>query len=133
MTPCGARPPLAITIGLTATVVKAAGALLALALARSWRRVIPRVWLLPGATTGSSLLVCYGAVQVAAGALVLAAAVHPSGTVDRTALSWHVAVWDMWFLLRGPVVSAATRAMNSGVAIIFPRVRVKKRPPASSS
>jgi hypothetical protein len=33
--------------------------------------------------------------------------IHPAGTVDRTALRWHVEVWDLWFLLWGILLAAA--------------------------
>jgi len=35
----------------------------------------------------------------AAGSLVLSGAVRPAAAVDRTALRWHVLVWDTWFLV----------------------------------
>jgi hypothetical protein len=49
----------------------------------------------------SGLLVLYGGILVAAGALVLADVIAPAGPVDRAALRWHVLVWDSWFLLWG--------------------------------
>jgi hypothetical protein len=68
-------------------VLKAAGGMLALALIRPWGRAILRKWLLRVAGAASAALTCYGAVQVAAGALVLSGAVDPPGPVDRAALS----------------------------------------------
>ena len=82
-------------------MAKVAGGLLALALVRPWGRVIPRRWLLTGAAAASVLLVGYGGLSVLLGALVLAGVIHPAGGVDRTALRWHVGVWDMWFLVWG--------------------------------
>ena len=82
--------------------------LVALALVRPWGRVVPRRWLLAGAAAASALLVLYGAVNVAAGALVLSGVIHPAGSVDRTALRWHVGVWDLWFLVWGIVLAVAT-------------------------
>jgi len=38
-------------------------------------------------------------LNVLLGALVLSAVIHPAGSVDRTALRWHVGVWDLWFLV----------------------------------
>jgi len=100
----------AIALGSAATVLKVAGGLLALALVRPWGRAIPRRWLLAVAGLASTVLICYGALQLAAGALVLSGAVHPSGPVDRTALRWHVALWDLWFLVWGLLLAIAAVA-----------------------
>ena len=35
------------------------------------------------------------------GALVLTGLISPAGPVDRTALRWHVLLWDLWFLVWG--------------------------------
>jgi hypothetical protein len=100
--------PVPVLVALAATAAKVAGGLLALALVRPWGRVIPRSWLLAGATAASVLLAGYGGLNVLVGALVLAGVVHPAGGVDRTALRWHVGVWDMWFLAWGILLSLAT-------------------------
>lgn len=100
----------AIALGSAASVLKAAGGMLALALIRPGGRIIPRKWLLRVAGVASAALSCYGAIQVAAGALVLSGAVDPSGPVDRTALRWHVALWDMWFLVWGLLLAIAVVA-----------------------
>ena len=101
----GALPVLA---ALAATLAKVAGGLLALALVRPWGRVVPRRWLLTGSTGASALLVVYGGVTVLFGALVLSGVIHPAGSVDRTALRWHVGVWDLWFLVWGILLALAT-------------------------
>jgi uncharacterized protein DUF3995 len=97
-----------VLVALAAAAAKAAGGLLALALVRPWGRVIPRRWLLAGSTAASVLLVGYGGLNVLAGALVLSGVIHPAGSVDRTALRWHVGVWDLWFLLWGILLALAT-------------------------
>ena len=97
-----------VVVALAATAAKVAGGLLALALVRPWGRVVPRRWLLAGAAAASALLVGYGAVNVAAGALVLSGVIHPAGRVDRTALRWHAGVWDLWFLVWGILLALAT-------------------------
>jgi hypothetical protein len=101
----GAGP---VLVGLAAGVAKVAGGVLALALVRPWGRVVPRRWLLTASAGVSAVLVMYGGLNVAAGALVLAGAIHPSGSVNRTALRWHVGVWDLWFLLWGILLALAT-------------------------
>ena len=97
-----------VLVAVAAAVVKIVGGLLALALVRPWGRVVPRQWLLTFSVVASALLVVYGALDVAGGALVLSGAVHPSGGVDRNALRWHVALWDLWFLVWGLLLAVAT-------------------------
>jgi uncharacterized membrane protein len=97
-----------VLLALAAAVAKAVGGLLALALVRPFRRVIPRGWLLAGSAAASALLVVYGGLNVLLGALVLSRIIHPAGNVDRTALRWHVGVWDLWFLVWGILLALAT-------------------------
>jgi Protein of unknown function (DUF3995) len=94
----GALPVLVV---LAAAAAKVLGGLLALALARPWGRVVPRRWLLIGSAGASVLLVAYGGLNVLLGALVLSGVIHPTGRIDRTALRWHVEVWDLWLLVWG--------------------------------
>jgi Protein of unknown function (DUF3995) len=101
----GALP---VLIALAAAAAKAAGGLLALALVRPWGRMVPRRWLLVASSAASALLVGYGGLNVLAGALVLLDVIHPAGQVDRTALRWHVGVWDLWFLVWGILLTLAT-------------------------
>jgi len=117
--------PLPVLIGLAAALAKVLGGLLALALVRPWGRVVPRRWLLIGSAGASVLLVVYGGVTVLFGALVLSGVIHPAGSVDRTALRWHVGVWDLWFLVWGILLAlaivgywrrTATRARRDGTS-----------------
>jgi len=101
----GALP---VVVALAAAAAKAVGGLLALALVRPWGRRVPRRWLLIGSSAASVLLVGYGGLNVLAGALVLLGVIHPAGQVDRTALRWHVGVWDLWFLVWGILLALAT-------------------------
>jgi hypothetical protein len=94
-------------LGAGAGVVKVAGGLLALALVRPWGRAIPRWLLLGTAWVGSAVLTAYGGLLVAVGALVLTGVIDPSGPVDRTALRWHVMLWDLWFLVWGLLLGLA--------------------------
>lgn len=97
-----------VLVALAAAVAKMAGGVLALALVRPWGRVVPRRWLLISSAGVSAVLVVYGGLNVAVGALVLSGTLHPSGSVNRTALRWHVGVWDLWFLLWGILLALAT-------------------------
>ena len=97
-----------VLLALAATAAKVVGGLLALALVRPWGRVLRRLWLLIVSAAASVLLIVYGGLNVAAGALVLSGVIHPSGSVDRSALRWHVGVWDLWFLVWGILLAVAT-------------------------
>lgn len=98
----------AVLVAVTVAVAKLLGGVLALALVRPWGRVVPRRWLLIISAGVSGLLVVYGGLNVAAGALVLSGTIHPSGSVNRTALRWHAGVWDLWFLVWGILLALAT-------------------------
>ena len=100
----GALP---VLIALAVTLAKVAGGLLALALVHRWGRVVPHGWLLAGSAGASALLVVYGGLNVLLGVLVLSGVIHPAGSVDRTALRWHVGLWDLWFLAWGILLALA--------------------------
>ncbi len=100
--------PAPAVLGLGAAVLKAGGGLVALALVRPWGRAVPRGWLLGCSAVASAVLVLYGGLLVVVGALVLSGGIHPAGAVDRTALRWHVMVWDLWFLVWGVLLTLAT-------------------------
>jgi Protein of unknown function (DUF3995) len=101
------RDPASVALGIGAGVLKVAGALLALALIRPWGRAIPRRLLVGAAWAASMVLTAYGGLLVAVGALVLTGLISTSGPVDRTALRWHVLLWDLWFLVWGLVLGVA--------------------------
>ena len=101
------RDPAGVALGIGAGLLKVAGGLLALALVRPWGRAIPRRLLLGAAWAASMALTAYGGLLVTVGALVLTGVLRPSGPVDRTALRWHVLLWDLWFLVWGLVLGVA--------------------------
>jgi hypothetical protein len=90
-----------------AGVLKVAGGVLALALVRPWGRRVPRRLLGGVARAASVVLTLYGGLLVAVGASVLAGVIRPAGPVDRTALRWHVLLWDLWFLVWGLLLDVA--------------------------
>jgi Protein of unknown function (DUF3995) len=102
-----ARNPAGVALGIGAGVLKVAGAVLALALVRPWGRRVPRRLLGGVAWAASVVLTLYGGLLVAVGALVLAGVIRPAGLVDRTALRWHVLLWDLWFLIWGLLLGVA--------------------------
>ena len=105
--------PVVLWLAGAAGVAKLAGAVLALA--RPWGRVAPRRALVVAAWAGAVALVLYGGVNVVTGALVLGGVVEVAGGVDRTALWWHVLVWDLWFVVWGVLLGMAAWAGQSQV------------------
>jgi len=102
-----ARDPAGVALGIGAGVLKVAGAVLALALVRPRGGRVPRRLLGGVAWAASAVLTLYGGLLVAVGALVLAGVIGPAGPVDRTALRWHVLLWDLWFLVWGLLLGVA--------------------------
>ncbi len=100
-----ARRPLAL--GLASAGLKIAGGFLALGLAFPSRHGLPQRLLRVLAAVASVVLVLYGGVLVVVGALVLTDVIDPGTAVDRTALRWHVFLWDAWFLIWGLLLGRA--------------------------
>jgi len=88
-------------------LLKTAGGLLALAMVMPWGQRLPHRALSIAGLAGSALLIVYGAVEVVGEALAETGAVTPSAP-DWTALRWHLALWDPWFLAWGLLLAAAT-------------------------
>jgi len=98
----------AVLVGLLVIAVKSVGGLVALALAVPPDGRIPRRLVVLAGGVGSALLIAYGGLLTAAGALVLTGVLEPEGSVDRRALTWHVLLWDPWFLLWGLALAVTT-------------------------
>jgi len=114
---------LPVLVAIAAVVAKVAGGLLALALVRPRGKVVPRRWLQISSAGASALLLVYGGLNVAAAALVLSGIIHPSAEVDRTALRWHMGVWDLWFLVWGILLALATAGYWRQAVTGTPRAR----------
>jgi len=99
---------LALAVAWGAAVLKGIAALLALPLVRPWGRRLPRRLLLLACWGASAILILYGGVFVVVGALVLAGVIPGALPAQQFALRWHVALWDMWFLLWGLALAATT-------------------------
>ena len=102
-----ARDPGLLALVLVTAFLKVAYGLLALALVRPFGRAFPRWALLAAAWAGATLLSAYGGLLVAAQALVALGVLEVAGPADRTALLWHLFVWDTWFLLMGLLLGVA--------------------------
>ncbi len=87
-----------------ATVAKLIGGLLGVAVARRrppGRPVLGLAWC-------AAVVLCgYGGVQVLAGVLVETGLLRVTAPVDHTALRWHLALWDLWFLVWGIALTVA--------------------------
>ena len=100
------RAPASLALSAAVTIAKLVGGALSLALVQRWGRRLPPLLLERVALTGAAVLTLYGGLLVVVGALALAGAFGPP-TTDLTALRWHVAVWDLWFLLWGLLLGTA--------------------------
>ena len=94
----------AVAVGLAGVVLKLAGCVLALALARPWGRVPARL-VEAAAVSAGVVLAAYGGLLVLVGALALAGVF--GDVADPVALRWHVLLWDPWFLLWGVLLALA--------------------------
>ena len=104
-----AGDPAILAAVLITGVLKLVGAALALALVQPWGQRLPHRVLLTLGWSAAVLLTLYGGLLVAADALGETGAIHVSGTVDWTALRWHLWVWDMSFLIWGLTFFGALR------------------------
>lgn len=109
------RSAAALAVGLLVVGAKAAAGIIALALVHPigpMRRLLVVL-----GSAGGLLLTVYGGLLVIVGALVLADVIHPEGAVDRRVHTWHVALWDLWFLVWGLTLGLAawscSRALRS--------------------
>lgn len=91
---------------VAATAVKAAGAVLPLALVRPWGRLFPRLLLSAAGWTGAVVLVLYGGTLTIGQALIELGAFDVT-PADPTALRGHLYLWDPWFLLWGLLLALA--------------------------
>lgn len=97
-------------------LLKVAGGLLVLALLRpAWGRVSARalriaVWVAGG------LLTLYGAANLIQHALMKAGAVDTPSGLGSEAATWHLALWDPWWLLGGVLFLLAAREASFGGA-----------------
>jgi hypothetical protein len=101
------RSPEAIAVGIAAALLKAGVGVLAIALVNGRGGPLTRRWLVTVNAIASAVLVAWGGINVAVGALVLSGIVSPSGPVDERALRWHVFLWDLWFLVWGVLLALA--------------------------
>jgi len=100
----GGAVPVLLAVAVVAA--RAAGGVLALALARPWTGWCAAC-LLGASVVASVLLMGNGGLNVLAGRLVLAGVIRPAGAVDGAAMRWHAGVWDLWFQVWGIFLALA--------------------------
>jgi uncharacterized protein DUF3995 len=102
-------PGFVATLWVT-SALKGVAAVLALALVEPWGRRLPRrllLWL--GWATGGGITLYAAANFVDHGLMATGAIATPSGLGD-SAVTWHLALWDPFWLLGGVLFLAAGRA-----------------------
>jgi hypothetical protein len=100
--------------GMVAEVWAAAGlkilaGLLALALVRPWGRALPRRLLVIGSWATGSLLTLYGAANLIQHGLMEIGVAGVPDDLGETAVTWHLVLWDPFWLLGGLLFLAAAR------------------------
>jgi len=113
--PSIAEPALARDAGFVALlwgtgVLKVLAGVLALALARRFGSSLPRPLFVVGGWAATGVMAGYegGASLVQHGLMELGVIATPDG-LGQTALRWHLALWDPWWLLGGLLFALATR------------------------
>lgn len=108
-----ARDPGFVALVWITGILKAVAGLIALALARTWGRFVPRWLLLVGAWGAGAVLTAYGAIQLVvtgvAATLMAAGVIGTPADMDWAALRWHLLLWDPWWLAGGLLFIKAAR------------------------
>src|SRR6185312_12467666 len=89
-------------------ILKVLAGLLALALVRPWGRLVPRRLLLGAAWIACAIMAGYeGAASGIQHTLMAIGVIGTPAGLGETALRWHLALWDPWWLLGGLLFGAA--------------------------
>ena len=102
--------PWFVAIGLWGVgVAKVAGGLLALALIRlrQRRRVHRLIYLIT--LIGGSLAALYGAASLVQHVLMITGAIAIPAGLGRVATTWHIVLWDPWWVIGGVLFVTAAR------------------------
>jgi hypothetical protein len=107
-------PALAREAGMVAflwatVLLKALAAALALALVQPWGRLVPRPLVVAGGWVAASIMILWGGALWIQHGLMEAGVVGMPESMDSTAIRWHVALWDPFWLVGGLLFLAATR------------------------
>jgi hypothetical protein len=92
---------------LVTGVLKVAGGILALRLARPAARGPQRWAVLGGGWAATLALLGYGSVQLGLQAAVASGLVDPPAGADRDAMYWHLYLWSPWFIAWGVLLGLA--------------------------
>lgn len=95
------QDPVMVVLLYAVTVVKALGAVFALALVRPWGTVFPRRLLLILGWAGAAVLVLYGGALTGGQLLIKIGVISGTSQMDMTAFHGHLYLWDPWFLVWG--------------------------------
>jgi Protein of unknown function (DUF3995) len=104
-----AREPETLALVWVTGLLKVAGAALALALVRPWGRRLPRRLLLFAAWAAGLGLLAYALANFVQHGLMEAGAVDTPEALGSYAVTWHLALWDPFWLLGGLLFTAAAR------------------------
>jgi hypothetical protein len=100
-----AREPSTIALVWLTGALKVLGAALAQALVQPWGRRLPRRLLLAAGWTVGLLLVAYAVANFVQHGLMEAGAVDTPRAFGSSAVTWHLVLWDPFWLLGGILFS----------------------------
>jgi len=87
---------------------------LALALVQPWGRGLSHGLLRVATRTGGGLLVLYGGANFVDHGLMAAGVKHTPVLLGRSAVWWHLVLWDPWWVLGGLLMIATARSIQAG-------------------
>jgi Protein of unknown function (DUF3995) len=104
-----AREPDVIALVWVTALLKVVGAALAIALVRPWGRVLPRRPLVIATWIVGLGVLAYALASFAQHGLMKADVVDTPVALGSSAVGWHLALWDPFWLLGGLLFIAAAR------------------------
>lgn len=104
------RLPAIAALLLAVAVAKVVGGLLALSLVCGWGAVLPRRLRLRVSWAAGVGMVLYGAANLAVRGVMAVGVIRPPASMHSSQATWHLALWDPWWLLGGILFCAAAWA-----------------------
>lgn len=88
---------------------KLGAGLLALSLVRPWGRRLPRRWVRLVVLVAGLAFLAYGLANLLQHALMAAGVLDVPAGLGRTAMWWHLGLWDPWWLVGGALFVLTAR------------------------
>jgi len=96
-------------------LLKVLAGVLALSLVRGWGEAFPRWLRRAGVWSVSLVLTLYGGANLAARGLMALGVLETPASMRSAAATWHLILWDPWFLLGGVLFLASAWWYSRGI------------------